>query len=46
MLEPGESVEAEVVLRWINNSENLGAKTNVAEISEVKNASKYVTEKA
>ena len=34
ILEPGESIEAEVILRWINSSENFGPKTNIAEISE------------
>ena len=33
-LQPGESAQVEVVLRWINGSDNLGPKTNVAEISE------------
>ena len=33
-LKPGESAEVEVVLRWINSGDNLGPKTNVAEISE------------
>ncbi len=33
-LQPGESVEVEVVLRWINGENNLGPKTNIAEISE------------
>ena len=34
ILQPGESAEVEVVLRWINGSDNLGPKTNIAEISE------------
>ena len=34
IIQPGESVEVEVVLRWINGANNLGAKTNIAEISE------------
>ncbi len=34
ILQPGESAEVEVVLRWINGDDNLGPKTNVAEISE------------
>lgn len=34
ILEPGESAEVEVVLRWINGNDNLGPKTNIAEISE------------
>jgi len=33
-LQPGETAEVEVTLRWINGEENFGAKTNVAEISE------------
>ena len=33
-LQPGETAQVEVVLRWINGENNLGAKTNVAEISE------------
>ena len=34
ILQQGESAEVEVVIRWINGSDNLGAKTNIAEISE------------
>ena len=34
MLEPGEYATIEVVFRWINSSDNLGLKTNIAEISE------------
>lgn len=34
LLQPGESASVEVVLRWINNENNLGMKTNVAEISK------------
>ncbi|MCI8654690.1 MAG: Cys-Gln thioester bond-forming surface protein [Clostridia bacterium] len=34
LLEPGESAEVEVILTWINGENNLGAKINVAEISE------------
>lgn len=33
-LQPGETAQVEVVLRWINGADNLGEKTNVAEISE------------
>jgi uncharacterized repeat protein (TIGR01451 family) len=33
-LQPGETAQVEVTLRWINGSDNLGPKTNVAEISE------------
>ena len=34
LLQPGESAEVTVILRWINRSNNLGLKTNTAEISE------------
>ena len=34
LLEPGESAELEIVFRWINNKNNLGLKTNIAEITE------------
>ena len=34
LLQPGESTTISVVLTWINNSNNLGLKTNIAEISE------------
>ena len=34
LLKPGESAEVTVILRWINGSDNLGLKTNTAEISE------------
>ena len=34
LLEPGESVVIEVTFRWINGHNNLGIKTNWAEISE------------
>ena len=34
LLEPGESAEIEIVFRWKNGEDNLGIKTNVAEISE------------
>ena len=34
LLEPGESAEVYVILRWINGANNLGLKTNIAEISE------------
>ena len=33
-LQPGESAEVKVILRWINGTNNLGLKTNIAEISE------------
>ena len=34
LLQPGESATVTVIFRWINGSENLGLKTNTAEISE------------
>ena len=34
LLKPGESAEVEIVLRWKRSGENLGLKTNIAEISE------------
>ncbi len=34
LLQPGESAQVTVILRWINGSSNLGLKTNTAEISE------------
>ena len=34
LLEPGESAEVEITLRWINGQTNLGLKTNWAEISK------------
>ena len=34
LLQPGESAEVEVIFTWINGSDNLGLKTNIAEISE------------
>ena len=34
MLQPGEYADVEILLTWINNSENLGLKVNTAEISE------------
>ena len=34
LLQPGESAEVEVVLTWINGEDNMGLKTNIAEISE------------
>ena len=34
LLQPGESAEVEVVLTWINGEDNMGQKTNIAEISE------------
>ena len=36
-LNPGESAEVTVVLRWINSGTNLGLKVNVAEISKDRN---------
>ena len=37
LLNPGESAEVEIVLNWIKDGNNIGLKTNVAEISEDKN---------
>ena len=34
LLQPGESAEVEVLLTWINGQDNMGLKTNIAEISE------------
>ena len=34
LLQPGESAQVTVILRWINGNDNLGVKTNTAEISE------------
>lgn len=34
ILKPGESATVPIVLTWINNSENLGEKVNLAEISK------------
>ncbi len=34
LLQPGESIEVEVVLDWVRSSENVGRFVNVAEISE------------
>jgi len=34
LLQPGESATIQVVFRWKQDSENLGLKTNIAEISE------------
>ena len=34
MLQPGDTAEVTVIFRWINGSNNLGLKTNIAEISE------------
>ena len=34
LLNPGESAEVEIILTWIKNENNMGLKTNVAEISE------------
>ena len=34
LLQPGESADVEVILTWINNDNNMGVKTNIAEISE------------
>ena len=34
LLQPGETADVTIVLTWINGSDNLGLKTNIAEISE------------
>ena len=34
LLKPGEYADIEVVLTWINNADNMGTKTNIAEISK------------
>ena len=34
LLQPGESAEVQVTLTWINGKNNMGLKTNIAEISE------------
>ena len=34
LLQPGESADVEVTLTWINGKDNMGLKTNIAEISE------------
>ena len=34
LLQPGEYADVEILLTWINNSENMGLKVNTAEISE------------
>lgn len=39
LLQPGEQAEVEVLLTWINGSDNMGLKVNIAEISEDKNDS-------
>ena len=41
LLQPGESAEVEVLLTWIKGEDNLGLKTNVAEISEDDNDKGY-----
>ena len=38
-LEPGQTASVQVVLKWINNENNLNLKTNTAEISKDKNDS-------
>ncbi len=37
LLKPNESAEVQITLTWINNTENLGEKINLAEISKDKN---------
>ena len=39
LLKPGQSASVEVVLQWINGENNMGLKTNAAEISKDKNDS-------
>lgn len=39
LLEPGKTASVQIVLKWINNENNLGMKTNTAEISADKNNS-------
>lgn len=39
LLKPGETATVQIVLTWINNSENLGEKINLAEISKDRNNS-------
>ena len=34
LLQPGESAEVTIVLKWINSATNMGVKINVAEISK------------
>ena len=34
LLQPGESTQVSIILTWINSKDNLGVKTNVAEISK------------
>ena len=34
LLMPGESANVEIVLTWINDKNNMGLKTNIAEISQ------------
>ena len=34
LLQPGESAQVTVIFRWINSGDNLGLKTNIAEISK------------
>lgn len=34
LLKPGEYADVEVLLTWVNNENNMGLKTNIAEISE------------
>ena len=34
LLQPGESANVPIILTWINDSENMGLKTNIAEISK------------
>ena len=36
-IEPGKYVDIEILLRWINDGENLGSRQNVARISDSRN---------
>ena len=40
LLNPGETAEVTVILEWINGENNMGLKTNIAEISEHKDKNK------
>ena len=40
-LEAGQSRELEVVLRWENEENNLGVKTNIAKIEETRNEANF-----
>ncbi len=40
-LEPGESRDLSLTLKWSNSENNLGSKTNVAKITDVENVANY-----